>query len=223
VTSRDWHSWHSAYDDPQSWQARRLVTVQERIRIALDAAPPGPLVVLSLVAGEGRDLLPVLADHPRRNEVTARLVEIDPRNAAAARAAARDLDLPGVRVITGDAALTDHYLGVAPADLVLICGLFPHITDDDIGTVVEHAASLTKRGGAVVWTQHRREPDLVPQISAWFAARAFAEVWISDPAVEFAVAVHRHLADPPPVVTGVKLFTFVGVQALRPWEYPAPA
>jgi hypothetical protein len=30
-------------------------------------------------------------------------------------------------VITGDAALTDHYLGTAPADVVLICGLFPHI------------------------------------------------------------------------------------------------
>jgi hypothetical protein len=223
VNSRDWHSWHGAYDDPNSWQARRLVTVRERIRVALDAAPPGPVVVLSLAAGEGRDLLPALAEHPRRDEVTARLVELDPRNADAARATARDLGLPGVEVITGDAALTDHYLGAAPADLVLICGLFPHIADDDIATVAEHAASLTKRGGTVVWTQHRREPDLVPQISAWFAARGFAEDWITDPSVEFAVVAHRHLADPPPVAAGVKLFTFVGIQALRPWEFPAPA
>ena len=222
MTFPDWHVWHRAYDDPESWQARRLITVRERIRDALDAAPPGPVAVLALAAGEGRDLLPVLAEHPRRDEVTALLVELDPRNADAARAAARDLGLPGVQVITGDAALTDHYLDVAPADLVLICGLFPHITDDDIRTVIEHAASFTKRGGTVVWTRHRREPDLVPRISAWFAARSFAEIWISDPAVEFAVGAHRHLADPPPVVAGVKLFTFVGVQALRPWEFPNP-
>jgi Methyltransferase domain len=222
MTSGDWHAWHSAYDDPDSWQAKRLITVRERIGIALDTAPPGPVTVLALAAGEGRDLLPVLAEHPRRNEVTALLVELDPRNAEVARTTARDLDLPGVQVITGDAALTDHYLGAAPADLVLICGLFPHITDDDIATVVEHTASFTKRGGTVVWTRHRREPDLVPQISAWFTARSFAQVWISDPSVEFAVGVHRHLADPPPVAAGVRLFTFVGVQALRPWEVPAP-
>jgi hypothetical protein len=222
MTSRDWHAWHDAYDDPDSWQAKRLVTVRERIGVALDDAPPGQVVVIALTAGEGRDLLPVLAEHPRRDEVTALLVELDPRNADVGRATARSLGLAGVRVITGDAALTDHYLGVAPADLVLICGLFPHITDDDIRTVVEHAAALTKRGGTVVWTQHRREPDLVPRISAWFANRSFAEVWISDPAVEHAVGVHRHRADPPPVAAGVKLFTFVGVQALRPWEHPTP-
>ena len=221
MTSGDWHVWHQAYDDPDSWQARRLKTVRERIRIALDAAPPGPVAVLALVAGEGRDLLPVLAGHPRRDEVTALLVELDPRNAEVAREAARELDLPGVQVITGDAALIDHYAGVAPADLVLICGLFPHITDEDIVTVIEHTASLTKRGGTVVWTRHRREPDLVPQISDWFVARGFAEVWVSDPAVEFAVGAHRHLADPPPVTPGVKLFTFVGVRTLRPWEYRA--
>ena len=195
--------------------------MRERIRIALDAAPPGPVAVLALAAGEGRDLLPVLAEHPRRDEVTALLVELDPRNTDVARAAALELGLPGVQVITGDAALTDHYVGVAPADLVLICGLFPHISDDDIVTVVEHAASFTKRGGTVLWTRHRREPDLVPQISDWFTARGFAEVWVTDPSVEYAVAAHRQLADPPPVAAGVKLFTFVGVQALRPWEFPA--
>ncbi len=221
MTSGDWHAWHGAYDDPDSWQAKRLITVRERIGMALDAAPPGPVTVLAPAAGEGRDLLPVLAEHPRRDEVTALLVELDPRNADAARAAARDFGLSAVQVITGDAALTDHYVSLAPADLVLICGLFPHITDDDIVTVIEHTASFTKRDGTVIWTRHRRAPDLVPQISAWFTARSFAEVWLSDPSVEFAVGVHRHLADPPPVVPGTTMFTFVGVQALRPWESPA--
>jgi len=42
MTQANWHTWHDAYDDPDSWQSRRLVTVRERIRTALDEAPPGP-------------------------------------------------------------------------------------------------------------------------------------------------------------------------------------
>lgn len=220
MASGDWHAWHDAYDDPATWQARRLVTVRERIRAALDDAPPGPLSVIDIVAGEGRDLLPVLAAHPRRDEVTALLVELDPRNAGAARTAARELGLTGVRVVTGDAALTGHYAAAAPADLVLICGLFPHITEQDGATVAACAASFTKNGGTVIWTRNHREPDLVPVTSSWFDGHGFEQIWATDPAVEYAVVVHRHRAEPPPVVPGVTMFTFVGIQNLRPWEKP---
>ena len=62
MTSEDdrWVRWHEAYQDPGSAQFRRLVLVQSEIRQALDAAPPGPIRVLSLCAGNGRDLLEVL-------------------------------------------------------------------------------------------------------------------------------------------------------------------
>jgi hypothetical protein len=221
MTSGDWYAWHDTYDEPDSWQARRLVTVRERIRIALDAPPPGPVTVLALVAGQGRDLLPVLAEHPRRDDVTARLVELDVRNAEVARTAARESGLSGVDVVTGDAALIDNYIGVAPADLVLICGLFPHIADDDIARVVEHTTSLTKRGGTVIWTRHRREPDLVPTVAGWFDDRGFEQLWMSEPDVEHAVGVHRYLGEPRPITAGTRMFTFVGIRVLRPWEFAA--
>jgi hypothetical protein len=79
VTERDWYTWHRDYDEPGTALARRLVAVQDQIRTALDAAPPGPLHAISLCAGQGRDLIGVLAHHPRRHDVTARLVELDPR------------------------------------------------------------------------------------------------------------------------------------------------
>ena len=88
VTERDWYTWHHDYDEPGTALARRLAAVQDQIRTALDAAPPGPLHAVSLCAGQGRDLIGALAGHPRRDDVSARLVELDPRNAAAARAAA---------------------------------------------------------------------------------------------------------------------------------------
>jgi hypothetical protein len=220
MTQAYWNSWHDAYDDPDSWQSRRLVRVRERIRLALDAAPPGPLTVLVMVAGQGRDLIPELAVHPRRDDVTARLVELDARNAEAARSAARAAGLTGVEVVTGDAALTDHYVGLAPADLVLICGLFVHITDEDIHEVVRHAPALTKRGGTLVWTRDHGHPDMVAQISDWFAEQGFEKVWETGPDVDHAVVEHRSQRDPVPLAPGRTLFTFVGIRALRPWAYP---
>ncbi|WP_329167264.1 class I SAM-dependent methyltransferase (plasmid) [Streptomyces sp. NBC_01717] len=112
--------------------ARRLRTVQSQTRAALDDAPAGPLKVISLCAGDGRDLLHVLSDHPRRHEVRVRLVELDARNTAAALETARLAKLDQVEVVTGDASLIDQYRGMSPADLVLVCGVFGNITDSDI-------------------------------------------------------------------------------------------
>src|SRR5690242_14199661 len=76
VAVMDWRVWHDQYDLPDSWMARRLKAVQTQIRAALDAGESGPLRVISLCAGQGRDLLEVLAEHPRRDDVQARLVEL---------------------------------------------------------------------------------------------------------------------------------------------------
>ena len=57
----DWHSWHEDYDRPDSALAHRLRAVQTLIRQALDEAATGPLRIVSLCAGQGRDLLEVLA------------------------------------------------------------------------------------------------------------------------------------------------------------------
>jgi hypothetical protein len=81
----DWRAWHRQYDDPDSELSRRLEAVQAQIRAAIDRAPAGPVPVIKLCAGQGRDLLGVLADHPRSADVRARLVELDPELAAWAR------------------------------------------------------------------------------------------------------------------------------------------
>ncbi|NUT46315.1 MAG: SAM-dependent methyltransferase [Saccharothrix sp.] len=205
----DWHEWHAAYDRPESCLARRLRAVQAWVRAALDDSPPGPLRVLSLCAGQGRDLLGVLADHPRRHDVRARLVEWDARNAAIAEAAAREAGLTGVEVLRADAALTDHYRDLAPAHLVLVCGVFGNITDRDVERTVDHCAELCRTGGTVVWTRHRGAPDLAPTICAWFEARGFDRLFLSDPDAGYGVGAHRFRGEPRPLAAGARLFTFV--------------
>ncbi|GIF64986.1 hypothetical protein Ais01nite_30210 [Asanoa ishikariensis] len=205
--ARDWVDWHTGYADPESTISRRLRAVQEQIRLALDAAPPGRIGVVSMCAGEGRDLLEVLAEHPRAADVDARLVELDPVLADRARAAASALP-SRVEVIQSDAALTDTYTGAVPAQLVLFCGIFGNISDADIATTLAASPEFTAPGGVVVWTRHRREPDLVPQILDWFAAAGFEPLSVSPPDADYGVGAHRNTGPGRPLALGRRLFTF---------------
>ncbi len=152
----------------------------------------------------------MLAAHPRGREVTARLVELDPRLAAQAAASARSAGLPLVEVVTADAGLIDCYADLAPADLVLICGVFGNITDEDIEATIGYTPQLCATGATVIWTRHRDPPDLVPQVGAWFEARGFEPRWLSHPEAGYGVGAHRFAGVPQPVVPGARLFTFVG-------------
>ena len=84
--ARNWHEWHRAYDDPTSSLSQRLRVVTAMIRSHLDSAPPGPIRVLSLCAGDGRDLADAAPGHTRAPDLSGCLVELDPLLADRARA-----------------------------------------------------------------------------------------------------------------------------------------
>lgn len=209
MAARDWYDWHDGYQRAGSSLVRRLAVVRQCVSEALDSCPPGPLRALSLCAGQGVDLLPVLATHPRGSDVSAVLVELDPRNAAAARRLAASAGLAGIEVRVADAGQVDGYADAAPAHLLLVCGVFGNVTDADIANTVAHCASLCAPGGTVVWTRHREPPDLVPTVCDWFAGNGFEPVWLSDAAEGFGVGVHRYAGPVRAVARGARLFTFV--------------
>jgi hypothetical protein len=103
---------------------------------------------------------------------------------------------------------TDHYAGMVPAYLVLVCGVLGNMTDDDVRRTIGYCAQLYAHGGTVVWTRGRREPDLVPQICDWFAGRGFEPLWVSDPAEGWGVGAYRFAATPVPLERGARMFTF---------------
>lgn len=209
----DWIAWHRHYDDPDSWLARRLAVVRDRLREAIPralAATPTPRL-LSICAGDGRDVLPVLAELDVDRRVDALLVELDPALTDAARADAAALALPGVRVVTGDAGTTDAYAAVAPADVVLACGVFGNVSPDDVDRTVATLPTLTAPGGTVLWTRGRRADDPTPAIRAAFAEAGFEEVaFVAPGGGVFSVGVQR--LPPPaarPFAPGRRMFTFV--------------
>lgn len=206
---QDWVAWHQPYDDPNSRLARRLATVQGYLRRALDEHT-GPIRLVSMCAGQGRDVIPVLAQHPRRDNVSALLVELDPDNAAAAEVGAREAGLVQVRVLRGDASLTDSYAGAVPADIVLACGIFGNITGDDIQRTVEHLPHFCTARATVLWTRGRwKDNDPTPQIRRWFEEAGFEEIAFDAPEdTTYSVGVNRFVGPPPALELGVKLFSF---------------
>jgi hypothetical protein len=210
TAASDWYAWHALYDELDSPLARRLAVVQDRVRGFLDAAPPGPLRVLSLAAGQSRELLPMLIEHPRGRDVRARLVELDPRNADFAEGAALGAGLADVEVVVSDAGLIDSFAGAAPADAVLACGLFELLDDADADMTIAGLPQLCKAGGLVVWTMKGgAESVAVTRIREHLAASGFRTgvvTTLTDGAGEHVVADSRLDAQPATLVPGTRLF-----------------
>lgn len=205
---RDYIAWHDAYRDPSSDLSRRLAVVQEEIRNVLAAKPDGRLQVISMCAGQGHDLIGVLADDPQADRVRALLVELEPANVAKIRekASAAGLQLD---VVQGDAADTEIYRQAVPADLVLAVGVFGNITDADIHRVIRALPQFCAPGGAVIWTRGRHLPDINAEIHAAFDEAGFVPVaFRAPPDAGFQVGVNRYEGPAVPLVSD-RLFTFV--------------
>ena len=191
---RNWQEWHHGYEDPSSSLSRRLAVVRRRVADVLNSASD-PIRVLSLCAGDGRDLLPVLADRRPPTEFVV-LVEKDPGLAETARRTAIDRQLEGVAVITGDAGEPAQYAATHPVDLLLLCGIFGNISEDDIKRTVAVTPTLLREGGTVIWTRGSTDPDLRPAIRGWFEAAGLREVAFEGELAGYGVGVN---ARPPGV------------------------
>jgi hypothetical protein len=204
-----WVRWHQAYEDPDSALSVRLRLVQDGMRHALDQHPPGPIRIVSICAGQGRDVIDVVAAHGRRADVAARLVELDPALVAFAQARLADQ----IEVVQGAAALVGSSAGALPADLVLVCGVFGNISDVDIRATVGMLPAICAPGGTVIWTRHRRRPDLTPSVRRWFAEAGLVERSFEAPApYVLGVGCHQWAghAEAATLQPDLRLFDFIG-------------
>jgi len=207
MSASRWSAWHREYDEPGSPHARRLAEVQARVSDALTACPPGPIGILSLCAGEGRDLLGVLPDHPRRDDVRARLIEMDLANVAVAREHAAAF--PSVEVVCDDAGDTSSYVGAVPADIVMVCGVFGNISAADIHATITALPELCRSGAYVLWTRHRHEPDATVWIRQLFGDVGFEELSFFAPDDLFvSVGTNLFVGEPHTLSGPRRLFTF---------------
>jgi hypothetical protein len=203
-----WEAWHGAYADPTSSLSRRLRIVQDHVRRFLDETAPLPVRVLSLCAGDGRDLLEVLAERDDAHRVAATLVDLDPGLAERARVSAGAF--AGVEVRTADAGDPEAYAADPVADLVLLCGVLGNVSDADVEHTVASLPALCAPGARVIWTRTRRAPDLTARVRTWFVHNGFRELAF-DPVPDgmAAVGVAELVTAPSPGLGRGRLFSFV--------------
>jgi len=201
----DWIQWHMGYENPDSHLPKRLKVVRERIAEALDRFPAGPIRVASMCAGDGRDLLGVLENHPRAQDVSGRLVELDPQLAERARESAP----PGIEILCGDAGNSDSYEGAVPVDLLLCCGVLGNITEQDIRNTIENWPMLCAPGATVIWTRGAFEIDIRNQIREWVKNAGFEELSFDGASETYGVGVARMTQAGKPYQRGVYFFSFI--------------
>lgn len=143
---KDWRDWHAPYADDTSALSRRLRLVQRHIGEWLDERLESSLRVVSVCAGQGNDLVGVLARRSDAGRVRAELIEKDSRNVAAAREAVATAGLAGITVTCADAGDFAAYRAAAPAELVLLAGVLGNISDQDVRATINAVPRLSAPG-----------------------------------------------------------------------------
>jgi hypothetical protein len=208
-----WRRWHQAYEDATNPLNDRRRHVVEAIARFLDTAPPGPLTVVSLCAGDATDLALAVGRHARCGDVIGAAVELDPDLAGRAVV---NLESAGVvlEVRCADAGDVRSFSDLVPADLLLLVGIFGNISDADIERTVDAVPTLCRPGATIIWTRHRRPPDLTPSIRHWFQQSGCTNLRFDAPDdAHWTVAAERLDSVPGAGVTvgPARLFTFLPV------------
>jgi SAM-dependent methyltransferase len=218
----DWNHWLKRYDRPDSPHSQRLRTVRRLIQRCIEHTAPKSISALSVCAGDGRDLLEVLARRSDASRVKATLVELDPRLCALARERVRSDGLGGVDIRQADAGTTDTYVDVPSADLVLLIGVFGNIVDADVRATLEVLSALCNPGALIIWSLRqqprrnlnphariqRNDYERVEKVRGWFEAKRFREIFVSDSGAVFYVGAHRWMGESPPLPPAHRFFAF---------------
>jgi Putative methyltransferase len=225
----DWNHWLRRYDKPRSPHSQRLATVQRLIGNRIDRTAPDPISVLSICAGDGRDILEVLSARADASRVRATLVELDPRLCALARSRVSESRISGISIKQADAGITDSYAGVARADLAILVGVFGNIADADVHETVRVLPGLCKPGALVIWSlrqQPRRDQgvdgtprqqagpprrndyDRVEKVREWLNESGFSETFVNREDAVFHVSASRYDGGPVALPVGHRFFNF---------------
>ncbi|MBD2665246.1 hypothetical protein B6N60_02377 [Richelia sinica FACHB-800] len=211
---KDWFEWHDLYNTDAKLQ-QRLEIVREYIAYSLDASPAGTIQVVSVCAGDGRDLLGTLANHPRAQDVYARLVELNPQLVERGRATIESLGLSKqIEFINGDATSAANYIGAVPADIVIVCGVLGNLADEnELNRLLGNLSFLSKKGAFVLWTRgHSQGIAYSETVRKYFREFGFEEINFQLTATgDMGVGIHRYLGETLSVPKEQQLFVFSGV------------
>lgn len=173
----DWADWHRMYKSNEHLKAR-LELVRHTLRQVLDSRPPGRIRLISICAGDGRDILEDVSKHPRRDDIQAWLIDSDAPSVVRGQAAAAKLGLDrSVHFRHADAASGQSYIDIVPADILVVSGFIGRFTFQELEKFVARLPALCASGAAVIWSRHifgNRGTD-ISRLRELFHAHQFQE------------------------------------------------
>jgi Putative methyltransferase len=210
LRSREWSGWPEEAYQRERYQ-QRLSAVHEHLTECLNLAPQGGVRSISVCSGDGRDVLGVLEFHRRAADVAAFLVELDSHSVAAGESRVKRAGLESiVSFLNTDATIYDTYQGIAPADIILVCGVWGHVPPEERAELVTALECFCKPGGRVIWTRgvskgtHRLEA-----IEAHFSGANWRKTRVSiTPNEEWGVVTHQYCGLPKEIPATGRIFHF---------------
>lgn len=211
----DWTNWHERYEISLPLR-ERLSAVRTQIVLALSKVAAEPVQVISICAGDGRDLIGSLVAFDQRKTVRASLIEMNAELVAKGQTAIDHFCLSDqVTFRCGDATQSGTYVGISPAHVVVLSGVFGNLKENDVRRLIVSLQSLCHRGASVIWTRNLVEFDdgekATQMIRKCFLAADFREeVLARTPQGVFAVGTHTFQGEPRPLPEDGTLFEFTG-------------
>jgi hypothetical protein len=99
-------------------------------------------------------MIGTLVNHPRGDHTSVYLIESNPALVAHGEGAVAQCDLlTRVQFLHADATLSTTYQAIAPADVLIVCGVFGNVRASDTAPMIENLRCLCRRQGRVVWTR----------------------------------------------------------------------
>lgn len=222
----NWSHWHKHYDSNADLQAR-LHLVGEQISRCLHSCPAGRIRVVSVCAGDGRDLIGALINHPRRNDVEALLLDNDRESIERGRRVVSEARLEQrVRLVEADAGRAENYASGLPSDILILSGFLGHLRPGDVENLIHQLPMFCRRGSWVIWSRHlvlNQGPHQVRAIQECFRKTKFESATFSCTSPDgFAVGAERFQGEPAVFDANRVLFEFIGLDRLTPIRLPEP-
>jgi hypothetical protein len=210
LVASPWTDWPTeAYRRPA--YILRLQAVQDHLATCLREMPEGPIRVVSLCAGDGRDTVGVLETHERREDVAAWLVELDAESVQSGIQRSNELGMGRqVTFINGDATDFKTYSGILPCNIVLVCGVFGHVPSRERKQFTRALTKFCTPGSSVIWTRGiKGGGERITAVREAFAANSFAEVRETiTPDGRWLVCTHRYTGELYQAPASGRIFNF---------------
>jgi Methyltransferase domain len=220
IQAMDWDNWHKLYETSEDFRTR-LRMVCQQISAVLDRCPDGPIRIISICAGDGRDVLEAVSEHHRCGDVQAFLLDNHAASLERGQRSAEKASMSeNLHFMNADASLASSFTGLGHADLVLISGVLGHLDHADVPRLITKLPMLVKKGGSVIWTRHLKLHDggkQIPSIRKMFLKSHFQETFFGCASPEgFVVVCDRFCGNQTPLDGGQRLFDFIGLTNFAP-------